>query len=168
MKNWKLNLNQLATDFWCEVGNSSDVIAWVDFVNTEEGEIHPFFYELYDQSNIENTARILRAIAKDINEFEIESWQSEPFAKRSLFSALQLFITEKMSVQEICNLINQLDGLYNIELAGVGNPNENSDDEWWLGNLWDCCDWCDETWNHKNSQPLINEARRIYEKMANK
>ena len=48
-----------------------------------------------------------------------------------------------MSVQEICNLINQLDGLYNIELAGVDNPNKNSDDEWWLGDLWDCCDWCD-------------------------
>lgn len=168
MKNWKLNLNQLATDYWCEVGNSNDVLSWLDLVNSEEGEIHPYFYDLYDQSSKDYTAQILRTIAKEINGFEIESWESEPFAKRSLFKALELFIAEKLTVQDICNLTTQLDGLYNIGLAGVENPNDNADDEWWLGNLWNCCDWCDDTWNHGNSQPLVSEAKRIYRKMANK
>jgi len=167
MKNWKLKLNQLVIDYWCDVGNHEEVISWADAVNLHEGEIHPFFYELYDPSNTKNIERTLTSIAKDINGFEIKSWKSEPFAKMSLVKALKLFINENRSVQEICVLINKLDMLYNIELSGIENPEEEMNEgEWWLGNLWDCCDWCDETWNHKNSPHLITEAERLIEKLG--
>lgn len=165
MKNWKLNLNQLVIDHWCDAGNYEEVLAWIDAVNMEQGEVHPYFYELYDPSNTQNTTRTLTSIAKDINGFSIKSWESEPFAKRSLVKALQMFIDERKSVQEICVLINKLDMLYNIELSGVENQNKDTNDgEWWLGDLWNCCDWCDETWSYSNSSHLIIEAKRVIEK----
>lgn len=32
----------------------------------------------------------------------------------------------------------------------------------WLGNLWNCLDWCDENWTHDSAPQVEDEIDRIF------
>jgi len=41
MNNWRQELNRLAVEFWCGVGDIAEVSPWADIANAEVGEVHP-------------------------------------------------------------------------------------------------------------------------------
>jgi hypothetical protein len=169
MNKWKTELNRLAVGFWCETESLDELPKWVDLACAEYGEVHPLMWELLSPKSYEAIKTLIIKISKDLNSFEITSWESEPYAQDVLAKAINSLIEEEMRVQDFCKLVTLLDANYNCDLAGVEHPNlANIAEDWWLGDLWDCCDWCDSSWNHGNSPELIKEAKVISEKLANK
>ncbi len=169
MNKWKTELNRLAVGFWCETESIDALPSWVDLACAEEGEVHPLMWELLPPTSYEVIKDTILKIAKDINNFEIISWESEPYAQDALAKAISSLIEETMPVQDFCKLVTLLDANYNSDLAGVEHPDAaNLAEDWWLGNLWNCCDWCDSSWDHENSPDLIKEAKLISAKLANK
>lgn len=167
MSEIKIELNRLAVGFWCETENYHSLNKWIDLVSAESSDFHPFFWNLLEYNSYENTTSLLLKMANDINGFKIESWESEEYAQIELIKAIKLLLDDKMVVSKFCKLISLLDGNYNIDLAGVPHPkNSNSTEDWWLGNLWNCCDWCDSDWTIANSPELIEEAKLILSKLT--
>ncbi len=134
----------------------------------EDGEFHPLIWELYPQPKSELITGLLLTIAYEVNGFKPASVAGEALATEALKKALNAFVTQAMSVQSFCLLVNRLDLAFNTELAGIPRPTSTSaDGQWWLGDLWNCCDWCDESWTHADSPHLHEEAARVAYILAN-
>jgi hypothetical protein len=169
MSNWREELNRLAIEFWCGVGDLTDVPIWADVANLEMGEVHPDVWDLYTSKTDEDVASILLKIANDVNGFRPQSWEAEPFAAGALQKALIRFLAGELSVQLLCKLITELDMVFTCAAPkDMGSPELSPlHGKSWQGNLWNCCDWCDDTWTFENSQPLIAEVHRVLEMLAN-
>lgn len=112
----------------------------------------------YVQEGSSFTSLVCR-LAKEVNGFEVNSLEAEPFAKEALAIATEQLLKENITVPKYCELIKQLDAAFNIAMDERPEPIK----EWWMGDLWNCCDWCDESWNHRNSKELLDEAEGLYQ-----
>jgi hypothetical protein len=172
MKDWRIQLNRLTIEFWCGIGDLSELPSWADAANQEMGEVHPDVWDLYVIKSTEAAEGLLLKIAKDINKFQPASWEAEPFAVMALKRALELFLSKQISVQTLCQVVSVLDSMFVIGLVSVERPREHLPKSLekiaWLGNLYNCCDWCDDSWSFDNSQHLIVEARRLLTVLPNR
>lgn len=169
MSDWREQLNRLAVEFWCGVGDPLELSVLADAANAEMGEVHPDIWDLYVSPTTEQATYLLLKIATDVNGFHPKSWVAEPFAVGALKKALGLFLAQELSVQSLCKLVNLLDAVFVID-AGKDMGSKESSPFYnipWLGDLWNSCDWCDETWTFDKSPHLVLEARRVLEMMAN-
>ena len=172
MNNWREQLNRLAVEFWCGVGDLSEAPTWADVANAEMGEVHPDVWDIYASPTAERTTNLLLKIAKDVNGFTPTSLGAKPFAVNALKKALTLFLSKDISVQELCRLVSSLDTTFVVgppKETGIYDPPPISlcPDIPWLGNLWNCCDWCDDSWTFDNSSHLVAEAQRVLAMLAN-
>lgn len=172
MNDWRAQLNRLAVEFWCGVGDLAELAPWADAANAEMGEVHPEVWDLYIVWSMENAKELLLKIAKDVNGFKPTTWDAAPFAAAALKKALELFLAQKMSVQTLCQLVDLLDATFVIGLPLASQSEENpskfsSQKTSWLGNLYNCCDWCDASWTMDNSPHLVAEAQRVLGVLAN-
>lgn len=134
----------------------------------EHGEFHTLIWEFYPQPKSELITELLLTIAYEMNGFKPASVAGEALATEALRKALNAFAAQAMSVQCFCLLVNRLDLTFNIGLAGISRPTLTSaEGQWWLGDLWNCCDWCDESWTHAGSFHLHEEAARVAHILAN-
>ena len=164
MHHWRVELNRLTTEFWLGVGDLSEIIIWAELANADSGEVHPNVWELYAFHEHEEATLILCKIAKDVNDFSPNSWAAKPYAINTLKKALSQFLNKKIPVTSLCSLINTLDANFiTNDFAGQPRPQrlQNLDKLDWLGDLWNCCDWCDEHWNYENSFHLVAQAKKV-------
>ena len=167
MDNLRENLNRLAIEFWCGVGDPNELSSWADAAVVEPGEFHPLIWDLYPQPSRELTAELLLKMAYEVNCFRPVSLEAEPLAIEALRKALEAFAARAMSVQSLCLVANRLDLAFNIELSDVPRPTSTlASGQWWLGDLWNCCDWCDQSWTHDSSPHLHEEAARVSRMLA--
>ncbi|MDR2012620.1 MAG: hypothetical protein LBQ20_06210, partial [Rhodanobacter sp.] len=125
MNDWRTQLNRLVIEFWCGVGSLSELPLWADAANEEMGEVHPDVWDLYVVKSTETAKELLLKIAKDTNGFQPISWEAEPFAVMALKKALELFLSKKISVQALCQLVSLLDSVFVTGLVDVERAGEN-------------------------------------------
>jgi hypothetical protein len=55
-----------------------------------------------------------------------------------------------------------LDATFNVYLSQDSTARPIAEtEEWWMGNLWNNCDWCDGSWSYENCPSLVDEAHRV-------
>ena len=164
MDNWRVELNRLTTEFWIGVGVQSEVIVWLEGIPQHVKGVNSKVSELYAFQTYEEATEALCQIAKNVNGFIPNSWEAEPYAIITLKKHINLFLDKKISVVSLCTLVQTLDANF-ISNGFAGQPRpqqlQNLDKFDWLGNLWNCCDWCDEYWNYENSFHLVAEAKKV-------
>lgn len=167
MNHWREELNRLAVEFWCGIGDISELPSWADAANLEMGEVHPDVWDFYNISNEGDAIQVLMKIAKDVNGFSPDSLLAEPYLINAFRKVLVLFLAKRISAQKLCSLVNSLDSVFAIgfptEVRIINQSQRKAEpaNESWLGNLWNCCDWCDESWTFDNSYALVAEAKRL-------
>ena len=162
-------LNFLAMAFWCGVGNPVELSRWTDAAVTATDTFHPLILELYPQPTPELAADLLLKMAADLNGLQPISVEAEPIAAEVLRRSLNAFATRDITIQALCKLVDRLDAAFNLDLAGVPRPEPvAADGQWWLGDLYNCCDWCDDGWTHESSAHLHEEAARVSRMLGNK
>jgi hypothetical protein len=130
--------------------------------NADLGEAHPDIWGFYTCSSQEEAAALTLKLAWELNRFVPASWEAEPYAQGALKRALDNFIAKKMSVQILCKLVENLDATFNVSLGRYRNPPQTAaSEEWWMGNLRNDCDWCDDGWRYENSPALVDEVHRV-------
>lgn len=159
---WRQELNRIAVEFWCGVGDLGELPVVADLANDELGEAHPEIWDFYgDLSSKEAEALTLR-LAWELNRFVPESYEGEPFARGALLRALENFLGKRMTVQALCELVVRLETAFTIGLTSMQKPENLPDmDPGWMGDLWNNCDWCDDSWTHEDFPSLVDEARRV-------
>lgn len=167
MSSWKSELNRLAVEFWYEIADIEEAVAWVDSIYKIEGEVHPLMWDFLSPQSYPRIKYLAEKISGDINGFEVGSRESLPYAQAALLKAIIMLRNQELSVQKFCNMVSLLDCDYNLFFPLESERiDEESDWHGWLGNLWNCCDWCDESWNHSNSSHLLEEAYLVAKKLA--
>ena len=119
--------------------------------------MHPDVYELFNKDNSKAEELALK-IANDLHGFTPDSEQSELWAKELLKDFAQKLLNEEISVFTFCEFVRLCDGWF------LGSrPMEEGISYYpsWLGDLWNGCDWCDETWQLHHHPELEREIRSI-------
>lgn len=162
MTNWRDELNRITVEFWCGVGMLEELPNIADAANIDLGEAHPDIWQFYTCTSDGQAKDVTSKVAFHLNRFVPESWEALPYAQDALKRALDNFAAHKMSVHALCRLVQDLDSTFNINLSDLPQPASLSElNEWWMGTLWDCCDWCGENRTHEDHPSLLAEARRV-------
>lgn len=161
---WRVELNQLAVDFWCGVGDLAELTRWADAANEATGEVHPDVWDLYTTQTDEEATQLTLNIAKDCNQFEPDSLSAELFVIKSFKKAINLFLSQQLTIQKFGALVYQLDA--NFVIGHAANSKYLSPYPNWLGNLWHFFDWCDGTWPDSHVQGVVFEASRVLKIIA--
>lgn len=157
-KEWRCELNRLATEFWFHSGDLAEVTPWVEAAY-EAGETGVELAELWGCLDNERVRSHLQQLAREINGFEPWSAAAQPFAIAALEKGLRRYIAQEIDPSALCQLIANLDAAF---LDAPPLPGG----DWWMGNLWNCCDWCDASWTFDSSPHLKAEAISVLEKLA--
>ena len=100
-------------------------------------------------------------LAEEILGFKPISERGEKWSKELLTDYCEKLLSEEITPFQFCNLIQLFDsgflGLRTVEDGFVYCPE-------WLGDLWNNCDWCDESWSLSNSPHLAGEANKVLKK----
>lgn len=158
-------LNRIATYAWCGVATIESAQQWETEASIEHGELHSGMWEVFSINDSAQLESLLRQLAREINHFAVDSLDAEPFAQEALLIASKKLLQTTMTVPEYCQLVNQLDCAFNVAIDERPEPSGKraEPDKWWMGDLYNHCDWCDDTWNHSNSRELLAETERLYQ-----
>jgi hypothetical protein len=168
MKPWADALNLLATRFWYGCGELEELAAWADAANAEEWEVHPDVWSLYGETSIPYAKALIVRLAAELNGFTPVSPEGERYAARVLGEQLDAFVREQISPFALCTLVQRMDTDF-ISVRDEQARRAKSrtlDYPSWLGNLWSCCDWCEEHETHADRPALLEEARRVMQALA--
>lgn len=149
-ENWKNELNRLATEFWFRSGDLAEVMPWVETAY-EAGETGFELADLWGCTDIELARSHLQSLAKEINGFKPWSDAAQSFAVSALKRALRRYVAHEIAPAALCRLIDELDTAF-LDKSPLPNL------ECWMGDLWNCCDWCDATWTFDNVPHLEAEV----------
>ena len=99
-------------------------------------------------SNHRDTERALFAIANYVDkDFSLTNLISEQASASVLVSQGKLYLNGEISAIEFCRIVQEFD----IRFMETSNFKLS-----WLGDLYNQCDWCDETWSLNSTPHLTN------------
>ncbi len=149
-------IDKIAFEFWAGVGCKSDLEDWAED-QLKKDSPHPDACELFNLSNDEAKEKSIW-LANEILGFSPTSELGEKWAKELLTLYCKKLLNEEVKPIEFCNLVNQFDGGF-LNARDIGEGLAYYPE--WLGELWNCCDWCDESWLLSNSPHLAEEAKKV-------
>lgn len=158
VQDWRGELNRLATEFWFNSGELTEVSRWAESA-FEAGEVDKGIVALWDCVDVAYARQHLQALAWEINEFQPWSVAAEPFALTILEKQLNCYLAQEISPSTLCQLVMDLDSAF---LDKQALPGTNG----WMGGLWNCCDWWDDSWTFENTPSLKTEAVSVLRKLA--
>lgn len=154
---WRDELNRLATEFWFRSGNLAEVTPWVESA-FEAGETDADVVHLWDCTDLEHVRSLFQTLAWKINQFHPWSDAARPFALTILQKQLHRYLAQEISPSMLCRLVDDLDAAFLDKQDPAGF-------EGWMGNLWNCCDWCNDSWTFENVPSLRDEAVSVLQKL---
>jgi hypothetical protein len=150
------NIDEIAFKFWCDMGEVSELESWAAF-ELKKDEPHVDAGYLFHLNKHRAKDASLR-LAQELMGFEPISEKGELLAIAVLKEQSKLLLDGKITPLSFCKLVQLFDrnflGLRVLENGSLEYP-------LWLGDLWNCCDWCDESWAISNSPTLADEAKKV-------
>ena len=98
-------------------------------------------------------------LARSLIAFEPASKEGIEYAKLVLHSELHKFLNREVSAEAIYSLVNRIDEQYFDAI-----PTENENEFYyptWIGDLWNCFEYCDDTWTLESSPHLVKAALAV-------
>ena len=150
------NISRIAFEFWSGIGNVETLEKWAEAELKKENP-HPDACDLFGLVEAE-AERISLVLAEEIEGFTPVSEQGEIWAKEILANFCEMVLSEKISPNKFCHLVQG----YDANFLGL-RENAAGELEYpvWLGDLWNACDWCDESWSISNSPHLKQEIEKV-------
>lgn len=115
------------------------------------------FFELLD-GVVDHEAILLQLIQKGDPNFSVNSFEAEILTARYFLDILYHYKIGLIQPLRLCQIFSKIETCFlgasrNLEERVVYYPE-------WISDLYDACDWCDETWTHENSPHLIIEVEK--------
>ena len=149
-------IDKIAFEYWAGIGSKDDLENWAtDELRKEEP--HPDACELFNLTNEHQENQALR-LAEELTDFKPVSEQGEIWAKELLSNYCESLLKEDMPPFDFCKLVQ----LFDASFLGIRTLSNGSlEYPEWLGDLWNNCDWCDESWTISTSPHLAKEALKV-------
>jgi len=146
--------------YYGEYSHSETIKKLIDYVSNNES-IPVELLELYP--NYEPL--LLDVIQTKDSEFSFNCLEAEILAAKFFLGILVDYKNGNLSPLKLCTIFNNLESGFLDAPRGLKNNIAYYPE--WIGDLYDACDWCDETWTIENSPHLIDAIQHqinvIYE-----
>ena len=150
-----LDYQQLAVA--CHFGSASkmDINSYIRSVIESDEEYDNRIFEAHSNDLEVARAKILEFIAVSFPDFQVNTKEALGACRAELKRQIGLLLDGKIMPYSFCRFFNSMEVLLitDSELA--------PDDVDFLGDLYNCCDWCDDTWTVENSPHLAEEVARV-------
>ena len=149
---------EILMELWFGHLNLGQIHQWAeDYIYEYDTKSDDEYFKILDSDLLESEALLLE-LARKINlSFSKNSLISEVFSAQYLLERLKEYLNNQIKPLVLCNMITEM------EVTFLGAPRSLPEGvayyPEWLGNLWNACDWCDESWTFENSSELKTEIR---------
>ncbi|MEM9079101.1 MAG: hypothetical protein AAGC74_00225 [Verrucomicrobiota bacterium] len=150
-----LDYQQLAVA--CHFGSASkaDIEVYIQSVVESGAEYDNRIFEAYANDLGVARVKLLEFIAVSYPDFQIKTAQCLGPCRAELKRQIGLLLDEVITPSSFCEFFNAM------EMQLVIDSEFAPDEVAFLGDLYNCCDWCDDTWTLENSRHLAEEGSRI-------
>ena len=154
-------LKHLTVLYWLDRSDHAAVVAWAEREYSTNPDPHPLLTDIFARQT--DVGKLLTEIAAERLSFDPTSEDGESFARSILATQLRRFIAREISPHDVCKIICLIEGRY----LGARSTGDESVYYYpmWLGDLWNACDWCDETWTHNSAGYLETEAQTVLDSL---
>ncbi len=155
------SIDRIAFEFWAGIGSNIDLENWAESELLKD-DPHPDACLLFGLP-AEKAKEYALKLAEQITGFSPISEQGEIWSKELLASYCGELLIGKITPYRFCSLIQQFDysflGLHEEEEGKIYYPE-------WLGDLWNQCDWCEESWELSDFPRLAAEAEKVLKSLT--
>nr|WP_317200913.1 hypothetical protein [uncultured Psychrobacter sp.] len=147
-------IEEIFVKTWLDEVDVEAIKEWAYIFIDRNDDIPQEVFELleakkYDYENlILNTASVLNEY------FSPQSLNNEILAAKYLVAVATDYLNDETTPMDVCRVIT------NIDTHFIDAPRDLPDNiayyPIWLGNLYNSCDWCDETWTDNSVTPAVN------------
>lgn len=129
----------LALRLWLGLAGPSDIDAWLDRHVEDATDPEPDALELF-ATPIEQQEGAFMAFARSVFGFDPDTERGSEVATLLLGRLCDAALQGRLSVSQLCDTVSRIDAKYTT--PGLSAPYPRG-----LAELWNGCDWCDETWS---------------------
>ncbi len=148
-------LKRLTFKYWCNIFDVDELHFWMNFEMENNPSPHPDMYDLNAKEPHE-AVKILLRIAKETYNFDPVSDEGIEIGKKVFQELGEHYLKREVTPQKLCHVIQHLDSNFlRFKIDQSEYP------ICWWGDLWNCCDWYDETWIHENSTHIDEELKKV-------
>jgi len=147
-----LNYQQLAVACCFYSASISDIEAYIASVVESGEEYDNRIFEAYSNDVRIAWEKILDFIAYTYPDYDVYSEQGVEPCKAELKRQIHLLLDKKITPHSFCLFFNAMEMPFAIDL-GFEMP--------FFGNLYNCCDWSDDSWTLENSPHLVEECIHV-------
>ena len=158
----KNELKRLAVLYWLGFHDTDAVRTWAAEEYVQNVDPDPNLSRL--QSENQDVGEWLSRFAKSQLNFVVASHAGVAVARDLLVTNLQQFLDGEVQCQELCSFVNAIDSQF-LDAIPVDDSSMAYYPEW-LGNLWNCCDYCNPTWTTQTAPHLVDEAKTVLARLT--
>lgn len=145
-------IQELLVECWYDHIDLEMVKEWVYSYIMNNDVLPEELFELLDADkyNLENS--LLKLATSLSQNFSHQSIEAELLSAQLLIKVASRYLDGRATPMDVCRVIRKIDeGFLD---APRGLPDNVAYYPNWLGNLYNSCDWCDDTWTYANAPHL--------------
>ncbi|MEX1366676.1 MAG: hypothetical protein AB1Z98_26355 [Nannocystaceae bacterium] len=156
------DVTQLGVACIFDAATHKEIESWV-YTAAAEGELDPDVFGILSRDVRTSRARFERYFRKVRPGFRIDSDEGIRACKTLLKQQIDRLHAEQIAPYAFCRFICALEAYYLDNASEIDGAIPYPD---FLGDLWNACDWCDESWTLDNAEDLRDESARIAQTLA--
>lgn len=150
-----MTIKKLFIDLYLSAYSSEEMAQKISFFIEEKFDVPLEFYELFDR-HCDPIQKLLNIIESKSKNDWLKSFEAEYLMADFFLSQLKKYSQKEIEPIELCSLSNKIEtAIMDMRIITLDGFIYYPD---WLGNMYNVCDWCDESWHYDNSPFLKKEV----------
>ncbi|MEM7144194.1 MAG: hypothetical protein AAF591_03600 [Verrucomicrobiota bacterium] len=157
------DLIQLGVTCMFGAATKEEIESWINTNAASDGEVDPDIFEIFSRDVRTSRSRLEQYFRKRRPEFKIDSDEGVQACKRVLKQQIGRLHSKEITPYTFCRFICELEAYYMDNASKIDGKIPYPD---FLGDLWNACDWCDESWTLDSAGHLRDESARVAETLT--
>lgn len=155
---------EILVEYWYDKVDLDSIKKWVYSYIENNEEAPEEIFDLLDSDEDQVESLLLKLSTKVDSNFSSQSIKAEILAARHLMKIAYKYLNDEATPMDVCRVVNKID--CGFMGASRGLPDNIAYRPDWLGNLYNSCDWCDDSWTNSSAPHLKNELEAQLVKIA--
>lgn len=141
----------------CHFGSASktDIDSFIQSIVNGGDEYDSRLFQAYTDDLRVARAKMLEFIDAAFPEFRVDSDEGLAFCRAELKRQIGLLLDRRITPSSFCQFFNSMEDKLVI------SSDLSTDEVGFMGDLFNACDWCDDTWTLESAPYLAEEASRV-------
>lgn len=146
------NYQEVLVECWYGQADLESIKKWACSYIENNDDIPEEIFELLESDKYQFESLLLK-LSKVIDcDFSPQSIGAELLAAKHLIAVVLKYLNDEATPMDVCRVIGKIDA--GFLGASRGLPDNIAYYPEWLGNLYNSCDWCDDTWTSSSAPHL--------------